>query len=440
MAVSARVGARGAGLRHLVLVAVFAVAMVLTVVSPVPAAVPSEQAVDFLNQQRATNGIPGDLRADPNLALGCRQHNNYMRAADAFGHGEDPSSPFYTPEGAREPPFGGNAEVLAWGDGYGADGRNPWEWAPIHLYLMLHPENTEAGYDASGGYTCMRAGGRRTGTDGSTAPPSFFSYPGPGSQGIYPDEYAAEWPYTPQQVVGIAEGAVTGTNILFFSLGTEGLKAESFSLSGPAGPVAARMVDETTSNEVGSGGWFSGGGVLVPEQPLAEHTTYAVSIKWRNLAFADRHAAELDGPLSETEFFTQAFSFTTGALSGESRRRQPWLTPALTLRRVKGGAQSTRLRLTADEVLWGRPARFVVYRHERGCGRAFASASGPCGWRRIGRRSMKWLSLRRTQVLDVRNPSRWQKATVKVRTLKFLEGDTKVAGTLAKFTLRGDGR
>ena len=300
---------------------------------------------------------------------------------------------------------------------------------------MLKPELTSAGYDGSHGYACMRMYGAEPRPDPPA--PQFFSYPGPGTVGIYPDEYAAEWPYTPQQLVGIPEYEVTGTNILLFSLGTDGLDVESFSLRGPSGVVPARMVDENTRNEVGSGGWFAGGGVIVPEQPLAEHTPYTVSVRWRNLAYGrESFEGEAEGPLSQVAFFSQEFSFTTGAMSREGRERRPWKSPKLHLRQVGRTGKFIRLRLVAGGALRGHRARFVVFRHERGCGRAFASAAGPCGWRNLGRPRRRMLRLRRTQILKVREPRRWQKATIKVRTRSYEVGDTRFAPAMAKFTIR----
>jgi len=408
-------------------VAMLAVALSADI--PSAAAVSSEQAVAFLNQQRAANGIPGDLVNRPDWAEGCAKHNFYSHMTGDWGHSEDSSSPYSTPEGADA----AGAAVISMGSSYSASGKNPWEWAPIHLYIMLKPELTAAAYDGSYGYACMRMYGADPRPDPPT--PQFFSYPGPGSQGIYPDEHAAEWPYTPQQLVGIPEYEVTGTNILLFSLGTRGLDAESFSLRGPAGPVPARMVDENTSNEVGSGDWFAGGGVIVPEQPLAEHTTYAVSVRWRNLAYGDHFSEEPD-PLAQTEFFNQDFSFTTGALSRESRELRPWETPVLRLARAGRKGKVVRLRLIADQVLRGHRARFVVFRHERGCGPAFASASGPCGWRELGRPSKRILRLRGNQILSVTKPGRWQKATVKVRTRSFKVGDVRWSPALANLMIR----
>lgn len=398
---------------------------------PAAAGVSSEQAVAFLNQQRASNGIP-EVVADPNLALGCQQHNRYMHANE-FGHGENPDNPNYTPEGAGQGPYGGS-EVLAWGDGFPASGENPWEWAPIHLYLLLDPEATRAGYDANFGFACMRDSGQFSEEQSST--PQFFSYPGPGSVGIYPDEHAAEWPYTPQMLAGIPENNITGTNILLFSLGTQGLQATGFSLSGPAGPVPARIVDETTKNEVGSGSWFRHGGVIVPLQPLTEHTAYTVSVDWRNRAYQPLREEDPEAPLAQVPSFHQEFSFTTGSTSRRTLEERPWLDAPLHLHQVGRPGRFVRLRLTAGKVLRGHSARFAVFRQERGCGPAFSSRHARCGWRSLGGRETRALRLRRSQILRVRAPRRWQKITVKARTKEFEVGRTRYAAGFAKFVLK----
>lgn len=398
------------------------------------AAVSAEQAIALLNQQRGANGIPSDLAIDPSLTLGCQRHNDYMRITGDTGHGEDPASPYYTPEGNGAGVYGGNSEVLAFGGGYAQSGRNPWEWAPIHLYLMLDPGRTHIGYDEDGNFACARIRGARDWDE--SEPPQFFSYPGPGTRGIYPAEQAVETPYTPQQLVGIPERAITGTNILLFSLGARGLQADSFSLVGPEGSVPARMVDETTRNDVGDGLWSRNGGVLVPEQPLMEHGTYHVNVRWRNTSYLPLTEMGIGGPLAESQFFTQEFSFTTG--SNQIEEPRPRYRPRLRLRRIRnaGRGHLVRLRLRVDPLLFGHRARFVVYRHERGCGRAFRSAAGPCGWRRHGRRSVRRLRLRRSQVLTLRAPARWQKATVKLRTGGFSSGETVVTPALARYTIK----
>lgn len=396
------------------------------------ATVPSTQSVAYLNAQRAANGIPGDLTNNPNLELGCQQHNRYMQANGELAHGESQLSPYYTPEGAGRDQWQYQAEVLHY-EGYEGLGENPWEWAPIHLYLMLDPERTSAGYD-SAKYTCMRMGGNRE--SGLEEAPRFFSYPGPGTHGIYPEETAYESPYVPQQIVGIPAGETTGTNIMLFSLGTDGVDAVSYELTGPGGRVPARMVDADTANEVGSGSWFRGGGVLIPDKPLAEDTSYGVKVVW-NLTSAEY---EPEGAPEQTEFFTQEFTFTTGKKRVEKVPPQtPVRTPTLTLRRMADRGGRVRFRLRADPVLVGHSVRLAVYRHEKGCGKKFSSSAGPCGWRQLGPPKRKGLKLRRTQVISSKAPAnRWQRLTVKASTHGFKLGKTRVLPALTRAMVWGD--
>lgn len=408
-----------------------AAALLISIGIPASAgAVTSEQAVAFLNQQRAANGLPGDLINDPAWADGCAKHNLYSGKTGDWGHSEDPSSPYYSPEGAAA----AGSAVIAMGQGYTSAGKNPWEWAPIHLYAMLTPMDVRAGYDASHGYACMRVYGEER---PAPAAPQLFSYPGPGTTGIYPAETAYEWPYTPQQLVGIREGAITGTNILLFSAGTRRLEAESFSLRGPDGAVAARMVDETTENEVGNGSWFRGGGVIVPEQPLAEHATYTVSVKWRNHGFPSApEYPQQEEAVEEVSYLSQEFSFTTGSMPKELLPEPPMRRPALRLRKAGVRDGRLRLRLTAAGVLRGHEARLVVYRQERGCGDLFASAAGSCGWRQLSRPKRRSIKLQGVQFIRVRPPARWQKVSVKVRVRGFRIGEVPYASVQAKLTVK----
>lgn len=253
--------------------------------------VSGQQAIRFLNEQRVSHGLPG-VEFSPELSRGCAAHDRYM-AINGFGHGEKPGKKGYTPEGAGEGPYGG-AEVLAW-SGYGPGGQNPWENAPIHLYLMLDPLVTSAGY-YEGRYACarMRSDYSREGAA------KLYSYPGPGSTGVRSRQSASELPYIPQQLVGIPENKTTGPNILLFSEGAgRDLKATRFSISGPSGPVKSRLVVESTKNRIGSGFWFAGGGVLIPVDPLEPRAKYEVKINWIN---------------DDSEQFLQDFSFITRGL------------------------------------------------------------------------------------------------------------------------------
>jgi hypothetical protein len=421
----------GGQVRRRVIAVATALAPILIVAGTPPSAraVTSEQAVAFLNQQRAANGIPGDLANDTAWADGCAKHNLYSSKTGDWGHSEDSNSPYYTPEGATA----AGSAVIATGGGYTSSGKNPWEWAPIHLYAMLAPTNARAGYDAGHGYVCMRVYGEER---PAPAAPQLFSYPGPGTTGIYPAETAYEWPYTPQQLVGIPEGQATGTNILLFSAGTRGLEAESFSLRGPDGAVPARMVDETTENEIGNGSWFRGGGVIVPERPLAEHATYTVSVKWRNRGYQSAPEYQPEEAVEEIPFLSQEFNFTTGSMPKELLPEPPMRHPTLRLRQAGSRGGLLRLRLTAAGVLRGHEARLVAYRQERGCGRLFASAAGSCGWRQLSPPKRKSFRLEGVQFLRVREPARWQKVSVKVRVRGFRNGEVPYASVQAKLTIK----
>ena len=67
------------------------------------AAVTSEQAVAFLNQQRAANGIPGDLVNRSDWADGCAKHNLYSQMTGDWGHSENRPAPITRPRGPKPP-------------------------------------------------------------------------------------------------------------------------------------------------------------------------------------------------------------------------------------------------------------------------------------------------------------------------------------------------
>jgi hypothetical protein len=428
----------------------FALGLVVAVALPAGAmaGVSSEQAVAYLNQQRAANGIP-DVVNDPNLAIGCQRHNQYMEATGIFGHGEDPASPYYTPEGAGESPYGG-AEVLSSGRGYdpavevlgapvAGTAHNPWEWAPIHLFLMLAPWRTGAGYDKSHDFACMRLKGYVPyGSASDKDDVQFFSYPANGTSGIYPAQRAAERPYTPQELVGIPSGQITGTNILLFSRGVDKIYASSHSLAGPGGDIPSHLVDRNTKNNIGSGSWFNGGGVLIPTQPLVEFSPYTATINWRGYR---------EG---EWQDFTQQFSFTTGKavewlgekeISGKNRKTRLRVRhPKLRLRRVGRGPRLVRVRLTASRALVKRKGRVFVVRKQRRCFRAYVPAAGrhfrTCGWRKIGKQGKRSMRLRRSQVIRVRAPQERQLLIISAKTRGFKDGEHRFSRARARMVIK----
>lgn len=261
---------------HALLVALAAVTFALCALfGAAPAyAVTSSEAIRLLNVQRGSNGLPGGLVEDSYKSAGCENHDNYM-ALNGFGHGEGPSNQGYTTSGADD-----GTEVLSTAESPPwSDSSNPWITAPIHLYLMYRPQNTDAGYAYGHGFACMRLGGGRP----DPPSPQFYSYPGNGLVGVSPSEHAEESPYVPQKLVGISPAHTTGPNILLFSQGFgDGLQVISASLTGPSGPVDIHTVQEDTSNSEGDGSWFAGGGVMIPVDPPAPGAAYHGTVSWRN--------------------------------------------------------------------------------------------------------------------------------------------------------------
>lgn len=231
-------------------------------------------AIAALNAQRAANGIPAGIveRADWDAA--CQQHVRYMRDnGGALTHHEDPAAPGYTEDGA----WAGQSSVLA-SDGWGADGSNPWQTAPIHLMQLLAPQLAQTGY----WHGCMVT------WPGYTRPlpalPQLFSYPGNGSRDVPSSEVAAEAPFTPNDFVGLR--GVTGPYLYLLAFGdfpfAGGMTDES--LTGPGGPVDIRTVDDTTTGPKGFlGSYLPPGGMIIPVSPLRPATTYTAQASYGGL-------------------------------------------------------------------------------------------------------------------------------------------------------------
>ena len=280
-------------------------AALLLLLAPAAAqAIAPSEAIRLLNAQRAANGIPGDLVEAPGLTDGCAKHGSYLALnGGALSQGEDPAKPGYTPEGDRQTLASSGPQALS-SDARWSDVASPWLLQPIALYRLFDPEVAAAGYADDKGIACMRVAGGRA----PAAAPELYSVPGNGRTAIPISELNREVPYTPQQLAGLPADQPTGPNILLFTRGLRGsapLAATSFSLTGPAGPVDARLVTEATTTEVGTGSWFRGGGVLVPVAPLAPFATYVARVAWHRDADAATPAADAE----------QVVSFETAGLA-----------------------------------------------------------------------------------------------------------------------------
>lgn len=338
----------------------------------------ASQAVNFLNAQRVEHGFP-PVSHNPKLSEGCKAHNRYMKR-NGFDHGETPGKPGYSLAGAGEGEFSYSAEVLSYG-GYPPSGSNPWENAPIHLYLMLLPANNLAGYDDSE-FSCMRMGRTSAGNDG---PLEFYSYPSDGTTNVRFRQHASELPYIPQELVGIPESQPTGPNILLFSSDRRSeLQASSWSLTGPDGAVATELVQESTRNRVGDGSWFAGGGVMIPVRPLSPSTAYTARINW-----VDRSGDE----------HLQVLSFTTRPGPPPPKRV---VRPRIRFKAVKRSKRALILKVRFSRFIRGQTAKLAVTMGPIKC-----DALGSCHFTRG--RTLQRRKVTLSRKLRVRVPiRRWQ--------------------------------
>ena len=213
----------------------------------------------MLSAQREAHGIPGALVEVPEWSDGCQKHMLWAEQ-NGLAHDEEPGTPGYTPEGDEA----GNSSVLSSGPWELGSG-NPWEHAPIHLAQLLGPSLARTGY-ANG---CMWTwpGYDRP----NPASPQLVTYPGNGTTGWRYEERASEEPFTPGELVGVPDGALTGPYLYVLAWGAGQGKITAATLTGPDGPVAIKVADNATE---GLRGYIPPGGMIIPTEPLNLATRY----------------------------------------------------------------------------------------------------------------------------------------------------------------------
>lgn len=273
-------------------------------VAPAQALTP-QQEIAFLNAQRAANGLPAGIVEVPEWSDGCAKHMAYLELNNKFQHEESPSDPGYTAEGEAA---GGSGVLSGAGRAFGDDGTNAFEDAPLHLAQMLSPYLERSG--ASGGCLATLRGLSRT-----FDAPTTFSYPGPGSTAPV-SQQVSEWPFVPQAFVGLSPadeptvGLVTGPSLYFFYASPDGSSGAitAATLTGPAGPVEVRWVDNTTTSPLGNlGAYLPSGGIVIPVSPLQASASYTATVQFQP---------------SSGAAVSRTWSFTTGAAPAAP---QPWV-------------------------------------------------------------------------------------------------------------------
>ena len=260
-------------------------------------AIAPAEALRLLERAARGERDPGDLVEAPGLSDGCASHGAYIALnGGTLVQGEDPSKPGYTPAGDRQTLDASGPQALS-SDPRWSDAANPWSLSPIDLFRIFDPEVAVAGYGDDGVVACLRVRGGRA----PASAPELYSLPGNGRTGVPMSELSRASPYSPQQLVGIPAEQTTGPNLLLFTRGLRGsqpLSAPAYSLTGPGGPVEARLVTEGTASDAGSGAWFRGGGVLIPVAPLAPFATYVARVTWHRDAEGELPAADVEQVVS----------------------------------------------------------------------------------------------------------------------------------------------
>ncbi len=236
------------------------------------------QAIAFLNQQRAANGIPPVTTTNENYAAAwCPDEDHGPSGGETWRDW----SPFVD---------------------WTADS-SPWTNAPLHQISMYDPRMDTAGDANVDGQACMGLGGD---ANQPTSGVTFYAFVWEGGHSNVPpsETVPGEGPFAPQQLVGIPDGQATGPQPLLFPEGMgPAPHAVSWSLTDASGtPVPnVKFADSTTAAAAGYSSYFlSQGGVMIPPV-LATDTTYRGTVVW-----------EPSGGGATT---TQTFSFTTGEMS-----------------------------------------------------------------------------------------------------------------------------
>ena len=281
-----RVFSGGSARRRALLLALAMVAGLVPVLfgpNPAHAAVPADSDwLGWLNLYRSMAGV-GPVTEDGTLSAGDRLHARYLIEEGVLTHDEDPSSPWYTPDGAAA----GHQSNIAYVGGGAATGRqflDVWMRAPFHEVGLLDPKLQRVGFGTfSNGAVTAGAlnveAGRGAVPPGTTFPVVFPAsgstmalrlYPG----GEYPD------PLTP-----CGFSAPVGQPLVIQFANPGAVTAVSF---GPAGGAGLPLCwydgtnytnPDPTAQAFGRGVLAARNAVIVfPKAPLQNGQTYSFSV------------------------------------------------------------------------------------------------------------------------------------------------------------------
>ena len=112
--------------------------------TPIPTPTSTVPWLDYINSFRSSMDLQ-DLSETIEWSYGAELHSRYMVKNDYVTHYEDPSNPWYTPEGAEA---GGNSNVFVSGSLATADEAaiDFWMTAPFHAISIIDPQLATTGF------------------------------------------------------------------------------------------------------------------------------------------------------------------------------------------------------------------------------------------------------------------------------------------------------
>ncbi|HWK29407.1 MAG TPA: hypothetical protein VNS09_22780 [Solirubrobacter sp.] len=343
--------------------------------------------LDALNQLRAANGIPAGIVENTDWSAGCAAHMRYLTLNGFSGdwHTELAGRPGYSAGGL----FAARNAVLSNAPSVGLE--PDWETTPLHMAQLLGPRLAVTGF-APGclvtwpGYVRPEPGDLRV-----------YTYPGDGARDV-----SSPFLY-----------------VLGYGGGTSAARLSDVSLTGPAGAVRVRVVDNSSP---GMRGYLPPGGYIAPATPLVPGARYSAGAtfssdrgarvvkRWSFVAGegAGSDASDEDG--GGDDGYGEAGS-SIGTATPFPAGRTPQVS--LGLRSVRGRRAEAVIRARGSAV--GRRARVTVQRLGCRC--------------RASRRVVK-LSTRGRRIV-MRRPVR-----VTVTVDGFFKGETPFRGLTLSRSLR----
>lgn len=243
--------------------------------------------LEYLNYFRAMAGL-NPISENTDWGTGTYNHSRYMVKNDFIGHSENPSNPWYTPEGAQAAQSS-NLAASHSTDISDTAAIDLWIQAPFHAVGVLDPKLHQVGYgsfrEADGG---LQMGASLDVLRGLGSLPADISFPiaWPGEGSIVPlTSHTTEYP----DPLSSCPGYVTPAGlpiILQIGSGDQTPDIKDHSLYQGSTPLEHCIFDETSYTNGDASAQELARAilgardaiVLIPRQPLAPGATYRVSI------------------------------------------------------------------------------------------------------------------------------------------------------------------